>query len=394
MTKRKHPGRSSGPLRPEYLSSSEGHRPPRSPARPAAGKRPEASKTADNRAEGGKWVDGRYLKAAAPGPQAKGPGSGKRPDRRPEPGHYPKTRPEAGKSSVRPETGKYSSRPQSGKSSKAHPESRREPGREPVPEHPRAAETAGKGGGKPARGNWLYGLHAVKAALDNPRRKVLRLLATDEAIAAIAGNRSSFKEMYPQIAVEPATRELISQLLPPHAVHQGTALLADPLGDVALEDVLDEVDEQQNAVVLVLDQVTDPQNVGAILRSAAAFNVAAVVVPDRHSPPETAALAKAASGAIEIVPLVRVVNLARALEQLKQAGFWTAGLAGEATQTLAAANLSGKIALVLGAEGEGLRRLTREHCDILVKLPISPRMESLNVSAAAAVALYELARKA
>lgn len=394
MTRRKHPGRSSGPVRPEHLSSSEGHRPPRSPARPAAGKRPEANKTADNRAEGGKWVDGRYLKAAAPGPKAKGPGAGKRPDRRPEPGHYPKARAEAGKSSARPETGKYFPRPESAKSSKARPENRREPSHEPLVEHPRAPEKAGKGGGKPARGNWLYGLHAVKAALDNPRRKVLRVLATYEAIAAIAGNRSSFKEMYPQIAVEPATRELISQLLPPHAVHQGAALLADPLGDVVLEDVLDEVDDQQNAVVLVLDQVTDPQNVGAILRSAAAFNVAAVVVPDRHSPPETAALAKAASGAIEIVPLVRVVNLARALEQLKQAGFWTAGLAGEATQTLAAANLSGKIALVLGAEGEGLRRLTREHCDILVKLPISPRMESLNVSAAAAVALYELARKA
>ena len=170
-------------------------------------------------------------------------------------------------------------------------------------------------------------------------------------------------------------------------------MLAEPLADLALEDVLDEVAEQTNAVVLILDQVTDPQNVGAIMRSAAAFNVAAVVVQDRHSPPETTAMAKAASGAIEIVPLVRVVNLARALEQLKQAGFWTAGLAGEATQTLAAANLTGKIALVLGAEGEGLRRLTREHCDILVKLPISPRMESLNVSAAAAVALYELARK-
>lgn len=389
MTKRKHPGRSSGPVRPEYLSSSEGHRPPRPPARPAAGKRPEASKTGDNRAEGGKWVDGRYLKAGASGPQAKGPGGGNRSDRRPEPGHYPKTRPEAGKSAPRPEPGKYSSRPESGKSFKTRPENRREP----LVERPRAAETPSKGGTKPGRGHWLYGLHAVKAALDNPRRRVLRVVLTDEALAAIGGNRSSFKEMYPQIAVESAPKEAISQLLPAQAVHQGAALLADPLSEVALEDVLDEVAEQPRAVILLLDQVTDPQNVGAILRSAAAFNVAAVVLPDRHSPPETTALAKAASGAIEMVPLVRVVNLARALEQLKQAGFWTAGLAGDATQTLAAANLSGKVALVLGAEGEGLRRLTREHCDMLVKLPISPRMESLNVSAAAAVALYELARK-
>ncbi|HEU0070932.1 MAG TPA: 23S rRNA (guanosine(2251)-2'-O)-methyltransferase RlmB [Alphaproteobacteria bacterium] len=245
---------------------------------------------------------------------------------------------------------------------------------------------------KPQRGHWLYGLHAVQAALENPRRKVLRLLLTEEAVSAIGGNRSSFKEMYPQAAVETATREMISQMLPAHAVHQGAAMLADPLPDMALEDVLDEIAEENSAVVLILDQVTDPQNVGAILRSAAAFDVAAVVVPDRHSPPETTALAKAASGAIEMVPLIRVVNLARALEQLKQAGFWTAGLAGEAQQTLAAARLSGKVALVLGAEGEGLRRLTRDHCDILVKLPISPRMESLNVSAAAAVALYELAR--
>jgi 23S rRNA (guanosine2251-2'-O)-methyltransferase len=386
-----------------------------------------ASKTADNRADGAKWAVGRYVKA--PEPKAR-PEAGKRADRRPEPGKYPKARPEAdrypkarpeggksaarpetgkysprreggkhsprpesGKYPPRPETGKYSPRPESGKYAKPRPDSRREPEREQAAERPRAPEPVAKGGGKPGRGNWLYGLHAVKAALDNPRRKVLRLLLTDEAVAAIGGNRSSFKEMYPQAVVEPAIRELLSQMLPAGAVHQGAALLADPLPDMALEDVLDEVAEQANAVILILDQVTDPQNVGAILRSAAAFNVAAVVVPDRHSPPETTALAKAASGAIEMVPLVRVVNLARALEQLKQAGFWTAGLAGEATQTLAAANLTGKIALVLGAEGEGLRRLTREHCDILVKLPISPRMESLNVSAAAAVALYELARK-
>lgn len=405
MTKRKHPGRSPGPVRPKFPHASEGQRPPRKPARPAAGKRPEsraaASKTADNRAEGSKWADGRYVK----GPEAKArPEGAKRSDRRPEPGKYPKTQPETGKyAKARPESAQYGkARPESrsypvpaetAKYAKARPDSRRGPDRDQIAEYPRVTEATGKGSGKQNRGNWLYGLHAVKAALDNPRRKISRLLLTDEAVSAIGGNRSSFKEMYPQVSVETAIRETISQLLPPHAVHQGAAMLAEPLADLALDDVLDDVAEQSNAVVLILDQVTDPQNVGAILRSAAAFNVAAVVVQDRHSPQETTAMAKAASGAIEIVPLVRVVNLARALEQLKQAGFWTAGLAGEATQTLAAANLTGKIALVLGAEGEGLRRLTREHCDILVKLPISPRMESLNVSAAAAVALYELARK-
>jgi len=366
MTKRKHPGRSSGLVRPESFPSSEGRRPPR------ATDRPQAAKSADSRPKGGKRADSRLETANQPG---------KRPDRRPDPGKYPQTSANTGRDGKPRPAG---SRPDPG----------RRPDRDHVAEAPRAPESPGKSASKAGRGHWLYGQHPVKAALENPRRKILRLLLTEEAVSALGGNLSSFKEMYPNMPIEILSRDMISQLLPPHAVHQGAALLADPLADVALDDVLDELDDEKNAVILLLDQVTDPQNVGAILRSAAAFNVAAVVVPDRHSPPETTALAKAASGAIEIVPLVRVVNLARALEQLKQAGFWTAGLAGEATQTLAAANLSGRIALVLGAEGEGLRRLTRDHCDLLVKLPISPRMESLNVSAAAAVALYELARKA
>lgn len=145
---------------------------------------------------------------------------------------------------------------------------------------------------------------------------------------------------------------------------------------------------------MVLDQVTDPHNVGAVLRSAAAFGALAVVVPDRHAPDETGTLAKSASGALERMPLVRVSNLVRALEQLKDGGFWIAGLAAEGTTTLAQAKLSGKTALVLGSEGEGLRRLTREHCDYLVRLPMTDAVESLNVSNAAAVALYELIRDA
>lgn len=237
---------------------------------------------------------------------------------------------------------------------------------------------------------WLYGLHAVKAALANPQRRHHRLLLTDEAAGALQTDLSNINDLRPEILA----REAIARFLPPGAVHQGAALLSEPLAHVALEDVIDQAASAEKSVVVILDQVTDPQNVGAILRSAAAFGAHAVVVPDRHAPPETGALVKAASGAVEMVPLVRVVNLARAMEDLKAAGFWCAGLDGHAQQSLAAADMTGKVALVLGAEGEGLRRLTRDHCDILVRLPISDRMESLNVSAAAAVALYELARKA
>ena len=187
-------------------------------------------------------------------------------------------------------------------------------------------------------------------------------------------------------------RQDMDRLLPPGAVHQGIAVLAEHLDAIGIEDVGRMAQGREHALVMVLDQVTDPHNVGAILRSAAVFGALAVVVPDRHSPEETGALAKSASGALEVMPLVRVTNMVRALEQLKEAGFWTAGLAGEATQTIAQAKLSGKIALVMGAEGEGLRRLTREHCDHLIRLPMTSLVESLNVSNAAAIALYELIR--
>lgn len=194
------------------------------------------------------------------------------------------------------------------------------------------------------------------------------------------------------VQAEVVDKGRIDQILPA-AVHQGIALLADPLPEPNLQEACRRLPDSRNTV-LVLDRVTDPQNVGAILRSAAAFGARAVVTTDRHAPEVTGALAKAASGGLEAVPLVRVVNLARALQELADLGYWRIGLEATAEQTLArAADTFRDVALVLGAEGEGLRRLTAESCDLLARLPIQAAVvDSLNVSNAAAIALYELAR--
>ena len=241
---------------------------------------------------------------------------------------------------------------------------------------------------------WLFGVHPVEAALRNPRRRPHRLLRTAEAAthhAALLQLAKARPEGAPRL--EPADREALARLLPPGAVHQGLALLAEPLPPVDIYEVCDGLAEADRAALLVLDQVTDPHNVGAILRSAAAFGARAVICTERHAAAETGVLAKAASGALELVPLVAVTNLARAMETLKEAGIWCIGLAAEADQTIAATNLTGKTAIVLGAEGSGLRRLTREHCDLLVRLPTEGALAHLTVSNAAAVALYELARQ-
>jgi 23S rRNA (guanosine2251-2'-O)-methyltransferase len=241
---------------------------------------------------------------------------------------------------------------------------------------------------------WLFGVHPVEVALRNPRRRPHRLLHTAEAAAHHAALLQLAKSR-PQGAprLEQLDRDALARLLPPGAVHQGLALLAEPLPPVDIYEVCDGLAELEQAALLVLDQVTDPHNVGAILRSAAAFGARAVICTERHAAAETGVLAKAASGALDLVPLVAVTNLARAMETLKEAGVWCAGLAAEAEQTIAAADLTGKIAIVLGAEGSGLRRLTREHCDLLVRLPTAGAFAHLNVSNAAAVALYELARQ-
>ena len=231
---------------------------------------------------------------------------------------------------------------------------------------------------------WIYGLHAVSAALNNPRRNVQRLIATADAADRL-------RRDCPRAQPEIVDRRDIDQAVGPGAVHQGVGLLADPLEQPALEEVI--AGASESALVVLLDQVTDPHNIGAVLRSAAAFGAAAVAQTERGAPGTTGIVAKSASGALEAIPLVTVTNLARTLEKLRQADFWIIGLDGEAERTLAEAAPSGRIALVLGAEGKGLRRLTREHCDLLVRLPTRPPIASLNVSNAAAVALYELNRK-
>jgi 23S rRNA (guanosine2251-2'-O)-methyltransferase len=222
----------------------------------------------------------------------------------------------------------------------------------------------------------LWGRHAVAAALANPERKLVRAWATPETA-------EWFPKGTPLTIADAAD---LGRLVPREAPHQGMVIEVEPLEEVWLDDVL--ANPPQRSSLLILDQVTDPHNVGAILRSAAAFGVAAIVTQDRHSPPESGALAKAASGALETVPWVRVINLARALDDIAEAGFWRIGLDGEAQTEIADALGPQRVALVLGAEGPGLRPNTREHCDALARLPIASTMESLNVSNAAAVALY------
>lgn len=232
----------------------------------------------------------------------------------------------------------------------------------------------------------FWGRHAVTAALANPERTVRKVWGTRDALAALS--------LPPVVPVVYADVADLGRMVPADAPHQGLVIEVDPLEDVWLGDLLDQANVgEDHRPLLVLDQVTDPHNVGAILRSAAAFDAVGLVTQDRHAPPESGALARAASGALEAVPWVRVVNLARALEEIAEAGFWRVGLTGHADRTLADAIGHQRVALVLGAEGEGMRQNTEAHCDELAKLPISGRVESLNVSNAAAIALYAVAAR-
>jgi 23S rRNA (guanosine2251-2'-O)-methyltransferase len=232
----------------------------------------------------------------------------------------------------------------------------------------------GGGSGRPR----FWGRHAVAAALANPERRITRVWITHDTAPEFA-----FDPTTPLTFADVAD---LGRLVPNDAPHQGVVIEVAPLEDIWLGDVLKDAPER--ATLLVLDQVTDPHNVGAILRSAAAFDAIGIVTQDRHSPSEGGALAKAASGALERVPWVRVVNLARAMEEIAEAGFWRIGLDGSADTELKDALGPQRIALVLGAEGPGMRHNTVQHCDALARLPIGDAVESLNVSNAAAVALY------
>lgn len=223
----------------------------------------------------------------------------------------------------------------------------------------------------------FWGRHAIIAALGNPHRNVKKISGTRDALAAL-----DLPTDIPIVYCDPAD---LGRMVPRDAPHQGLVADVEPLPDIWLADILD---LDSSRPLLLLDQVTDPHNVGAILRSAAAFDAAAIVTQDRHAPPESGVLAKSASGALELVPWIRVVNLSRALDDIAEAGYWRIGMDGEADVILGESMGSGKIALVMGAEGEGLRQNVAAHCDALAKLPMHPKMESLNVSNAAAIALY------
>jgi 23S rRNA (guanosine2251-2'-O)-methyltransferase len=355
MRKRPHSSSSSTPQSPDGAA-------PARPKAPWSGPRPEgraASRAAKKPAPRGE---------GKPAPRGEGKPA-------PRPGAKPTYAPRA-----------PLARPATARPPAAEREPAARPARVAAPQYaePREPRPVDLSGGAP----WLWGHHAVTAALKNPQRKFVRLVATEDAAAELAGMLGEASPIDPQIM----NRDTITKLLPPGAVHQGVALLAKTLKPWQLEDIIAHLGETERAIIVILDQVTDPHNIGAILRSAAAFGAVAVVLPDRNAPEISGTLAKSASGAVEHVPLVRVVNLNRALELLKKAGFWSVGLAGEAEQTLASHKLGGRVALVLGSEGDGMRRLTREACDLMARLPTGGPVASLNVSNAAAIALYELVR--
>ncbi len=231
----------------------------------------------------------------------------------------------------------------------------------------------------------IYGRHAVLSALKNPKRRIQKLLITAE-------NKSEIEAISPSLPFSIIDKKDFNKILPEDAVHQGFALYCARLASYDIADLIEMAKDKKRCCILILDQVTDPQNIGAIIRSCAAFDTLGLVVQDKNSPLESGAMDKAAAGTIEFVPIARVTNLSRAIETLKENGFWVMGMDGYADTTIDKINKDGKIAIVMGSEGKGMRRLVQENCDSSIKLPISSNVESLNVSTAAAITLYELSK--
>jgi len=231
----------------------------------------------------------------------------------------------------------------------------------------------------------LYGRHAVMAALENPARKIYKLVCVSE-------NAVSLRAKYPNLNIVIADKKDIDKFVPTDAVHQGFVLYCSELDNLSIEELCTMTANDKKCNVLILDQVTDPQNIGAIIRSCAAFGTKALIVQDKNSPTESGAMAKAAAGTMEFLPIVRATNLTRAIETLKKNGFWVVGMDGYAKDNVDKIDKNAKLAVIMGSEGSGMRRLIEESCDITVRLPINPKVESLNVSTAAAVVLYELSK--
>jgi 23S rRNA (guanosine2251-2'-O)-methyltransferase len=230
---------------------------------------------------------------------------------------------------------------------------------------------------------WLWGIHACKAALQNPQRKCFRLVITPSTAKELGFSKENVS-----CKVEFQEAQTLSRLLPEGAVHQGIAMEVAPLMELSFH----ELKRHEKGVLVILDQVTDPHNVGAILRTTKALGALGVVMTERNAPPLGGVLAKVASGALDLLPIWQVTNLARTLDELKEIGFWLIGLDEKASTFLTKKDYPLKVALIMGAEGEGLRRLTQEKCDFLAKLSTDPEFPTLNVSVATALALYELIR--
>ena len=264
-------------------------------------------------------------------------------------------------------------------------ESRPEKGWSPAPTGRSGGDSAPKAPrGKAESDNFVWGRHPVLAALANPARRGMgRLMVTEDRAAEI--ERENLANGH---RIEVIDSTALARMLPAGAVHQGMVFKVQPLEGVSLEEIA----EDAQGVIVMLDQITDPQNVGAIFRSAAAFGVRGAILQDRHAPTLSGVLAKTAVGAIDKVPYSRVVNLSRALEELADMGWRAVGLAGEAEETLDSVLDGAPTVIVLGSEGEGVRRLVAEHCDVMGKIAMPGGFESLNVSAAAAIALYEASR--